>query len=151
MNAVLYFHQGFTDIINCLALIDYYFALNKYNNIYIMLRSDALNILSAYLHDKKFISQLLLLSIPPEIGNKLDVKLFIENEVIQKSKYPVDILIHGDYDFIRNDIYNRAFGTKMNSEFFVKAFYSAYDIDYITRIKYFNIVINKINSFCKLN
>ena len=43
-SGLLYFHQGFTDIINSLPLIDYYMNKHLYEHIYIVIREDAFNI-----------------------------------------------------------------------------------------------------------
>ena len=46
MNGILYFHQGWTDIINCLALINYY--CERYNKIYLIMREDANELINFY-------------------------------------------------------------------------------------------------------
>lgn len=46
---ILYFHQGWTDIINCLALINYYGSL--YDKIYLIMRADAKPIVSDIFFD----------------------------------------------------------------------------------------------------
>ena len=48
---ILYFHQGWTDIINCLALINYY--CNLYDKIYLIMREDAKSIVDFYTKDIK--------------------------------------------------------------------------------------------------
>ena len=43
---LLYFHQGWTDIINCLSLINYYSSI--YQKIYLLIREDSKNIINFY-------------------------------------------------------------------------------------------------------
>lgn len=43
---ILYFHQGWTDIINCLSLINY--NCNIYNKIYLIMRNDAKELIDLY-------------------------------------------------------------------------------------------------------
>ena len=43
---ILYFHQGWTDIINCLALINYY--CNLYEYIYLIIRDDSKELINFY-------------------------------------------------------------------------------------------------------
>ncbi len=49
MNGILYFHQGWTDIVNCLALINYY--CNLYYKIYLIMRNDAKLLIDFYTKD----------------------------------------------------------------------------------------------------
>ena len=46
---ILYFHQGWTDIINCLALINYY--CNIYDKIYLIIRNDSDQLINFYTKD----------------------------------------------------------------------------------------------------
>ena len=48
---ILYFHQGWTDIINCLALINYY--CNLYDKIYLIMRDNAKELIDFYTKDIK--------------------------------------------------------------------------------------------------
>ena len=43
---ILFFHQGWTDIINCLALIKYY--CNLFNKLYLIIRKDSNKIINFY-------------------------------------------------------------------------------------------------------
>lgn len=137
-SAVLYFHQGFTDIINSLPLIDYYTKKNIYDIIYIVIRDDALNILNPYLHNKD-ISSIKIISLPHHILNNIDIVKYMEGFLGIQATIEIDYLIHGIHDVLRNDKYRYTFNMKLSNDFFVKAFYSAYDIDYMTRINDFNI------------
>ena len=50
-NGILYLHNGWTDIINCLALINYYCKL--YDKIYLIMREDAKELVNFYIKDIK--------------------------------------------------------------------------------------------------
>ncbi len=138
INALLYFHQGFTDIINCLPLIDHYLDKKIYEIIYIVLREDAESILKSYLFSKD-ISMIKLVLLPKVILDQIDIVKYMEGFLGSKAVNSMDLLIHGIYDFLRNDKYKFLFQHTTQTDFFVKAFYTAYDIDYLTRINKFTI------------
>ncbi len=142
-SATIYFHQGFTDIINCLPLIDYYVDTKKYDNIYIVLREDAESILQSYFFNKD-ISMIKLVLLPKVILDQIDIVKYMEGFLGTNLVHNMDFLIHGNFDILRHDKYKFAFHKKMQTDFFVKALYSAYDIDYSTRINKFSI-----NRFCE--
>jgi len=144
---ILYFHQGWSDIINCLSLINYY--SNIYDKIYLIMRNDS-NLLIDF-----FTKNLYNIIILYEDKNNLDIqKNRIEN-VINKYKIPLysDILCIGYHDIFRKD--KNKF--KYIDNCFVKGFYESYDIPYIVRIN--NFIFNRnyeleedtYNNFIKLN
>jgi hypothetical protein len=53
---VLYFHQGFTDIVNCVAMINYY--SGKYKNLIVLMRKDAENMINFYVRTLSNITML---------------------------------------------------------------------------------------------
>ena len=128
-SGILYFHQGWTDIINCMPIINYYCAI--YNKIYLIIRIDSKELIDFY---TKSINNL---HIFYEDKNNIDTN-GIES-VIDKynniDKEDFDFLGIGIHDCFRKDNYNNKF---LNSNgFFVKKFYECYDIPYITRINNF--------------
>jgi hypothetical protein len=151
---ILFFHQNWTDIINNLALIDYY--LEYYDKLIVLCIIDANNLINYYIRNKKNIII---------IFDNYFINYFTNNIInYLHNKYNIDtinydILFHGHHDSERIDKYKNQFiiNYKENNKCFVKSFYISYDIDYIVRIKYFNINrdINKeneiYNNFIKIN
>lgn len=134
--AILYSHQGWTDIFNCLALIDYYLSMNKWALIYVFLREDAKDIIHFYRRNKKVIPKFLPASASLVELDRMNVVAYAEN-VMKIKNY--DILVHGLSDHMRNDNYKGKYLIKNNECFFVKSFYAAYDIPYDVRVEYFSI------------
>jgi hypothetical protein len=132
---LLYFHQGWTDIINSLALINYY--EHKYNKIYLLIREDAKPMVDYFINNKK---KVIPIYLPKE---KLDRHDYT-NKIIFLSVHllhslPYHILFHGGLDVLRNDIYANRFNFYHKTDpDFVKLFYTSYDIDYKTRYEYFD-------------
>lgn len=128
-NGILYFHQGWTDIINCLALINYY--CNLYDKIYLIMREDAKELVNFYVKNIKNIKILYEEKINidengiPFVINKYK-KLNLENN---------DFLGIGGHDILRNDKYKNNFTKTIGC--FVNKFYTSYEIPYITRINDF--------------
>jgi len=124
---LLYFHQGWTDIINCLSLINYY--CKKYDIISLLIRSEAKEIIDFY---TKNIKNIKIIYVPkPELDN-INISKLKEDYNIQIS----DNLFIGGHDNLRNDIYKDKFN--LNPMFFVNSFYLNYNIPYITRINDFS-------------
>jgi hypothetical protein len=128
-NCILFFHQGWTDIINCLGLINYY--SNRYNHIDLIIRSDSLELINYY---TKSILNINIIYIDKHIldSTSLITKYFEINNT--------DYLCHGIHDHLRIDNYQNRFNNYnyINIDF-VKKFYTCYDIDYMERINSFNI------------
>ena len=124
---ILYFHQGWTDIINCLALINYY--NEKYDKIYLLIRKDSKDIIDFYTKDLSNNRIIILYEDKNNLDNNqieyFEKKYFLHN---------VSRELIGCHDKSRNDIYNNKFNS---GKFFVNAFYECYDIEYVNRVKYF--------------
>jgi len=135
---ILYFHQGWTDIVNSLALICFY--KQKYKKIYLLIREDAKDLVDFYIKDKKCCIPIYL---PKEKLDRHDYtnKIIFLN-VHQLHQLPYDILFHGVFDIFRNDQYRGQFNIqhKIDPDF-VKLFYTSYDIDY--KIRYENFELNR--------
>jgi hypothetical protein len=128
---LLYFHQGWTDIINSIALINYYSRL--YDNIYLLMRSEAKEIVDFY---TRTLTNIKIIYIPknkincvPDVFNYLRLSNYNQVDFLEKSLHRLFIGCHDNY---RNDLYKGKF-----NGFFVNAFYTSYDIPYITRINDF--------------
>lgn len=118
----LYFHQGWADIINQLALIDYY--SKKYNKIVLLMRDDAKQLIDFYIKNKP--------NIKPFYFKKDDE---IPQNIIN-DPYG-EILFHGVHDRYRKNFTKTC--KNPNPEHFWENFYICYGIDYQTRINSFNI------------
>jgi len=129
-DGLLIIHQGWTDIVNCLALINYY--CRQYNALFVYMRPDAKHLINFYI---KSLTNVKILYCP--IGIKRIKKYLVKRyPYINKAK----LLGIGRYDNIRNDSYKYAFCiNKHLNDCFVKKFYVSYDIPYMTRIDDFNI------------
>ena len=140
--ACVYFHQGWTDIIMCMGLINYYKA--KYDEIYVLIRSDAKDIVEYYtksltgVHivymdtdNGRFYGQFLS-SNTNEVTYENDSILIPEN---------FDLMFHGEHDKYRKDSYRGYWyqpeNMKKHTNHFSEMFYVFYDIDFSNRISKF--------------
>jgi len=134
---LIYFHQGWTDIINSLSLVQYY--SNKYENIHLVMRKDAREIVDFF--TKKITNCHIHYMNKEEISSPDDMLKIASSELaVQK-----DILFHGIGDFCRNDGYRDRFKTSCSllplgssGGHFVKKFYTCYDLPYECRVDMFN-------------
>jgi len=134
MNGILYFHQGWTDIINCLSLIDYY--LENYDKIYLFSREDSKNLIDFYLLNKN--NKVIPIYINKSNLDNLNTIHFFSKNIDNINNY--NILYHGCHDCYRKDNYNNSFSK--SGSFFVESFYKLYNINYMTRVTHFNIQRN---------
>jgi len=144
-HGILYFHQGWADIINGLSLINYY--CEKYDNIYLLIRKNAHNIIDFY---TKNINNIKLVYIEKSIldsnGNNLLNIVKNKFNIIEK----IDKLYIGGHDLMREDEYKGVFTRNyFRDNNFCKLFYTSYNIPYETRISHFKferdlILENKI-------
>jgi hypothetical protein len=128
----LCFHQGWTDIINSLALINWY--LQKYTKLYIIIRNDALDLMGYYTraHSHNIVY------IPTE-GNIVSCIGPIEIlKLVNINPDNCDFLFHGEFDFFRTDKYTSIYKKNFGKDCFVKSFYSLYDISPSVRVNLFN-------------
>ena len=124
-----YSHQGWTDIINNLALINYY--SKKYDELVVVIRDDSRPILDYYVNGLKNVQ---MTYVPKYV---LDSSLLnIPNEY--------DILYHGYHDRFRRD------GDKYKGRFdeggmyFVKGFYEFYDIPFSEKVNSFELIRDEV-------
>lgn len=148
MNACVYFHQGWTDIIICLALIDFYKEQNDL--IFPIIRSDAKELFDFYIKSKSGIYPIYINTDSGRYyGN-------VTHKNIQKIEYVPEghagnifipdstkLLFHAEHDRFRDDDY-KFYWYKNNPrnlkvEHFSEAFYLYYDIPLETKIDFFNI------------
>ena len=137
MNGILYFHQGWTDIINCLALINYY--CNKYEKIYVIMREDSKELVDFYTNNMK--------NVHIFYEEKQSIEYDAFNYIIHKYNHidlkNCDFLAMGVHDYMRKDYFINSFRNNYrNGECFVKCFYESYNIPYIERINSFTVPRN---------
>jgi len=127
-NGLLYFHQGYSDIINCLSLVNYY--AEKYTSLKVLMRDDFRETFDFYIKGLNNVEGLYL----PK--SQLDRNNFSS---ISNLSIDHDILFHGYSDFYRRDKFRGSFHSNI---FNVKGFYTIYGIDYINKINYFSFERN---------
>lgn len=136
MPYLLYFNQGYTDIINCLALITYYSKKFADAEIYLICRHEMKEAILFYTRPYT--------NIKVFFENKEEEKQFLPNYIRNYSLTP---LIHGVHDYLRDDDYFKVFCSSRPN--FIKGFYEWYDISPEVRWKEFEIERDcvKENSF----
>jgi hypothetical protein len=120
------FHQGFTDIINCLPLVNIF--SKKFEKINLLMRNDFKEIIDFYIK-----------SLPNVRACYVD-KSQIDNNltsILNEYRHNSSLLIFGMFDGYRNDSYRGAFNHRDHHLFFVEKFYKSYGIDYSDRISMF--------------
>lgn len=134
-SGLLYFHQGWTDIINSFGLINYY--CNKYDKIYLMMKENAKPLVDFYAKD------LTNIKILYEPQHMLSFNYIIDKYNFLKLEQP-DKLGIGYFDEHRTDGHEGTFKINYinNDMCFVEAFYISYNIPYNTRIDDFTFTRN---------
>ncbi len=126
MNAILYFHQGFTDIVNCLSLITFY-NKQQYSMLHVVIRHDFVDMVKFYIRHLPNV-QLILIEKDTPIMNIINI-------------YQYDnILFTGVYDIFRIDQYKGVYGTRTETGSFVDSFYTLYNVDPRQRVDSFELV-----------
>jgi len=130
-NGFLNFHQGWTDIFNSLALINYF--KDKYTILYVLHREDAEALYNFYV---RTFTNVKLISYRGDEKNALTY--FVNNKEVYTIK---DFHIIGINDNLRIDRYkNSFFNCKTIDDIdFDRKFYEIYDIPLSTRITQFEI------------
>jgi hypothetical protein len=121
------FHQGWTDIINCLPLVNFF--SKDFEKINLIVRDDAKPIIDYYLSQFS--------NVESCYYNKFDIDNHL-GEIYQKYN-ETEILFFGVHDAFRRNNYVNSFLNSKPNDFFVEKFYTVYDIDYLNRINYFNL------------
>jgi hypothetical protein len=148
MKGCVYFHQGWTDLIICLPLIDHY--LKTYDELLVILRSDAKEFTDFYLREKQNITPIYIKTDNGRYygnivkDNVNDYQYYQNGDgglIVLPNDY--DILFHAEHDRFRVDKYNH-YWYRNNPEgklsrHFSESFYTFYDIPYENRITNFNL------------
>lgn len=123
------FHQGYTDILNSLPLVNYY--SKKYKKLFLICREDFKDTVLFYLKNLTNVNVIFL---------KMDlIRKNYNPFMMTQINEPVDTLFHGSYDVFRNDKYAFKFN---DSIFYGHGFYEFYDIPLINKIDYFEVERN---------
>ena len=126
--AVFTVHMGYTDVINCLAFIDFY--REEYDEVIIVSTPIHKNHIDFYIRNKKGVSSVYG-------NNTVDLVSRIA------ASEGMDNLSIGFDDITRTDRYRdsfrSAFYNTRKDEHFVKLFYDLYDIPYSVKVDYFNL------------
>jgi hypothetical protein len=143
--ACVYFHQGWTDIIMCSPLINFY--KSKYDVIYVLIRSEAKELIDFYIRE---IDDIHIIYLDTDNGrfyggfNTMsdDDKVVYSNNIVTIPK-DFDLLFHAEHDKYRKDHFRNYWYMpdtyKKQTNHFSEMFYVFYDIDYINRIDYFSV------------
>ena len=141
-NAVLYFHQGWTDIINCLPMINIYSA--KYRVVYLLVRKDAWGLIQFYIRGLRNIVPV----YSPHLDlNRLGISVVdIAHHKITKfelmgqhdSYRPLNDPMRGAYTRYSEQISKRMSDGSM-SHTFERIFYEAYGFPYSDRVDKFTL------------
>lgn len=146
----VYFHQGWTDIVMCMGLINFY--KESYDVLYVIIRHDAKELLQFYVRS---LTNVFIVSIPTDNGRfhgNIDTNSNRDDVVYEDKTIKIssnfDILFHDMHDPHRKDKYKLASATPAHlrkpSSSFAENFYTYYDIDYINRVKNFNVFRDSI-------
>lgn len=144
--ALVYFHQGWTDIIICMGLINHYDKL--YDEITVLIRSEAKDIIDFYVKPLTGVKVIYLNTdngrFYPKFETIPDGEVIYEpNGVHGTIKVPNDfeLMCHAEHDKFRNDSYRGYWyrGNKKPTKHFSEAFYTYYDIDFNVRVDDFSI------------
>lgn len=131
-NALLFFHQGWTDIVNCLPLITWY--SKKYTKLYVLMREDAWMLIQFYIRGTKNV-------VPIYVSKELLGKVSWRNLVdINHHKITnFELIAHYDPDRPESDPYKGAYTRRnaIDDAPFERLFYESYDIPYIERVNSF--------------
>ena len=120
------FHQGFTDVINCLPLVNV--LSKKFDKINLLMRNDFKEIIDFYLKSLPNVSACYV--DKSQIDNNL-------SSLLNNYRHNSSLLIFGMFDGYRNDSYQGAFSNIDHNLFFVEKFYKSYGIDYSNRVSMF--------------
>jgi hypothetical protein len=123
---IIWFHQGWTDIVCQLPLINWY--LQFYDHLKVIIRDDARNFVDFYVKDLENVE---VVYIPTDNGRHLNT-----NHLNIDTNY--DILFHGEHDVYRRDNYRYSYFRGNEQYFFIESFYACYNIPYTTRVDLFS-------------
>jgi hypothetical protein len=146
-NGLLYFHQGWTDIVNCLALINIY--AEKYTFLYLLIREDASPMIWAYINP---IKNVIPIFKPKEHLDNIQWYNLIDNSIKING---LEFIGNPDVWRQRSDPYIGSYMKYPQPKFaFERLFYECYGIPHSNRVDRFSLVRNQNEEealFSKLN
>jgi hypothetical protein len=138
--AVFIPHQGFTDIVNCLALINYYISLQTWPTIYVIVREEARAFVEFYVRDKPSVivwsASLRILDSIVHSWYGANIKNVYQHYRSLLNLEQYETLFIGFPDQHCTNDYKGKFSAYTCNNF-VKRFYEAYGITFSTRIYMF--------------
>lgn len=139
----VYFHQGWSDIVMCLPLINYYH--ENFDELAILVRSDARPLVEFYIRDLPGTYTVALDTDNGRFSGLINTE-GIGSRVVGGSsvEIPQDyfILFHDAHDGYRKDKYksfSQKYGRAFQDRHFAQNFYEYYDIPYSYRISKFSV------------
>lgn len=141
--ACVYFHQGWTDIIMCLPLINYYSDL--YEKIFVIIRSDAKNLVDYYTKNLNNVSIVYIDTDNGRFYGVIDTSAATDQIKYENNQISIpndyDLMFHAEHDRYRKDSYcgywYQPDAFKKKTKHFSEMFYVFYDIDFLCRITNF--------------
>ncbi len=131
-NGLLLFHQGWTDIINCLPLVSYF--QQNYQTLLVFHKQEAADLVRYYC---KQYGNIQFLEMPNEFEQeKRFVQVYLQYLKQSQLIGPQDFHIIGVHDHYREDQYKNVFLT--NKEYFSIKFYTGYGIPHSVRLDFFS-------------
>jgi hypothetical protein len=137
-HGLLFFHQGWTDIINCLPLINIY--AEKYKRLFVLAREDASPMILFYVRG--------LRNVVPIFKTKQQLDTIPWFNLINTQQLGItrfELIAHYDHMRLQNDPYNGAYMrlNKAQPTFtFERLFYESYGLPYSDRVDKFTLYRN---------
>ena len=142
-DGLLLFHQGWTDILNSLALITLY--APRYETLHIIARTEAAVFVNFYC---RFLDNVHVICLPKTMINDIFAFYWAQQHdtlariqsILALDTDSTDLLFHGSSDVHRRDDYKDAYHNACTGGmFFVDAFYTPYGLDPSLRISHFTV------------
>mgnify|MGYP003972576709 CR=1 FL=1 len=129
--AILYFHQGWTDIFNSLSLIKHYHIM--YTVLHLVMRKDSQKVIDFYIKDFK---NVVVHYIEKEILENMRLSKNIDGifKLTNLDKNNIYFIGIGLHDTFRKDEFKNKYISEQKKYSFEKCFYTSYDIPYTLRI-----------------
>lgn len=136
-NGILFFHQGWTDIVNCLPLINVF--AEKYNTLFVLIREDASPMVSYYA--KALGLKVVVMSCPKQTLDTQYIPSLFDTNRLRITGF--EYIAHYDHLRPSNDPYRNAYHQRsaLNpTHTFERLFYESYGIPYSDRVDKFTLL-----------
>lgn len=138
-DGILAFHLGWTDVVNCLSLINFH--AKNVDRLYVLMRDDAKDFVSFYVRklqnviclyeSRAFLDS--LINASPEL-----LKAYLDALNRRENLNNLQLYFHGSWDRYRLDGFKNKFAYSRPDCHFVQKFYEVYGIPYIEKVNSFN-------------